>query len=338
MNRATYRAAQVSKPGQLDIVNKEVLDPAAGQVRLRVEACGICHTDAVTVEGGVVDIDYPRVPGHEIVGCIEALGENAGPWKIGQRVGVGFLAGHCNSCAECRRGNFTSCSNQQWTGIHHDGGYAERMIANANALVSIPDSLQSVEAAPLLCAGLTVFKALKKSAAQAENTVAIHGIGGLGHLAVQFARKMGFRTIAIARGQEKEEAAKLLGAHHYIDSEAGDAAAALQALGGAKVLISTVTNPKAVSPLIAGLAPHGRLVMVGVSGEAIEVSPFALIQNDVSIIGSLTGSTIESEDALSFSALQDIRAKIETVPLEDASAAYARMMRNEAKFRIVLTM
>jgi D-arabinose 1-dehydrogenase-like Zn-dependent alcohol dehydrogenase len=333
----TYRAMQVTAPGKLELVHKAITQPSAGQVRIRVEACGICHTDAVTIEGGV-PIDYPRVPGHEVVGRIDALGDGVSGWALGQRVGVGFLAGHCQACVQCRRGNFTACGNQQWTGVHHDGGYAEMMTANANALVSIPDALAAAEAAPLLCAGITVFKALKKSGAQAGDTVAIQGIGGLGHLAIQFARKMGFRTVAVARGSAKEAHARALGAHHYIDSEAGDAGAALQALGGAHVIVSTIASPKAVSPLLSGLAVRGRMIMVGLGNEAIEVQPFDLIKQDISIGGSLTGSTIESEDALAFSALQDIRAKIELAPLEQARAAYERMMANLAQFRIVLTM
>ncbi|ASG21051.1 alcohol dehydrogenase [Nitrospirillum viridazoti] len=338
MSAKTYRAIQVSRPGHLEMVDLPLVPPGPGQVRIRVEACGICHTDAMTVEGGVTDIVYPRVPGHEVVGCIDALGEGVTGWALGRRVGVGFLAGNCGSCAECRRGHFTACRDQRWTGVHHDGGYAEMMLAQANALVSIPDALAAVEAAPLLCAGITVFKALKKSGARPGDIVAIHGVGGLGHLAVQFARKMGFRTVAIARGREKEGPAKALGAHHYINSAGEDAAAALLVLGGARVIVSTVTAPKAISPLVAGLAPHGRLMVVGVGAEPVEISPFALVQNDVSVSGSLTGTTIESEDSLAFSVLQDIRALVETVPLAEARQAYDRMMRNQAQFRIVLTM
>jgi D-arabinose 1-dehydrogenase-like Zn-dependent alcohol dehydrogenase len=321
----------------MSLVDRPRVDPGAGQVRIRVEACGVCHTDAWTIDGGVVDISYPRVPGHEIVGRIDAVGDGVTDWKPGQRVGVGFLAGPCGRCEECRRGYFTTCRKQQWTGIHHDGGYAEMTIANASGLIAIPDSLEPVEAAPLLCAGITVFKALKKASAQPGDTVAIHGIGGLGHLAIQFARKMGFRTVAIARGTAKEALARSLGAHHYIDSAATDAAAALQALGGADGIVSTVPNTKAVSPLLPGLALHGKMVVVGLGPDPIEVSAFALVPNDISVSGSLTGSTIETEDSLEFSALQDIRARIETFALADARAAYDRMMSNEAQFRIVLT-
>jgi len=337
MTEQTYRAIEVSSPGHLSLVERRLVDPGAGQVRIRVEACGVCHTDAWTIDGGVVDIAYPRVPGHEIVGRIDVVGDGVADRRPGQRVGVGFLAGPCGRCEECRRGKFPTCRHQQWTGIHHDGGYAESTIANASGLIAIPDSLQSAEAAPLLCAGITVFKALKKSRAEAGDTVAVHGIGGLGHLAIQFARKMGLRTVAIARGAGKEALAKSLGAHHYIDSAATDAAAALQALGGADVILSTVPDTKAVSPLLAGLALHGRMVVVGLGPDPIQVSAFSLVPHDISVSGSLTGSTIETEDSLGFSALQDIRARIETFPLEEARAAYDRMMRNEAQFRVVLT-
>jgi D-arabinose 1-dehydrogenase-like Zn-dependent alcohol dehydrogenase len=292
----------------------------------------------MTVEGGLVDIAYPRVPGHEAVGRIDALGEGVTGWVVGQRVGVGFLAGHCGRCSECRQGEFTGCHNQQWTGVHHDGGYAEIMLADPNALVAIPDVLESAQAAPLLCAGVTVYKALRNSSARPGDTVAVQGVGGLGHLAVQFARKMGFRTVAIARGHDKEPASRALGAHHYIDSEAVDAATALLNLGGADVIASTTANSEAISSLIGGLAPHGRLVVVGLGTDPIEVSSFALVQRDISITGSLTGTTLESEQSLQFSALQDISATIETMPLANAREAYDRMMRNEAKFRMVLTM
>jgi len=334
----TYRAIQATQPGVLDLVSLPVRDPGYGQVRIQVEACGVCHTDRWTVEGNVVPVDYPRIPGHEAVGRIEAVGEGVSGWQVGQRVGVGFLAGPCGRCIACRRGEFTRCTNQVWTGLHQDGGYAEMMMANASALVAIPDELAAEEAAPLLCAGITVYKALKKSRAKAGDLVAIQGIGGLGHLAIQFARRMGFRTVAIARGTEKEEAAKALGAHEYIDSVNSDAGSALQAMGGAKVLVSTISTPGAISPLIAGLAAHGQVMVVGVAAEMIEISPFDLVARDVSVHGSLTGSTVETEDLLTFSALQEIRAKIETMPLTDARKAYDRMSRNEARYRIVLTM
>lgn len=334
----SYIAAQASRPGVLELVRRPMLEPGPGEVRLRVEACGVCHSDCWTVEGNMVPIAYPRVPGHEAVGRIDAVGDGVEGWEPGQRVGVGFLAGPCGKCAMCRRGDFTRCQNQSWTGIHHDGGYAEVMLAKASALVAVPDDLASVEAAPLLCAGITVFKALRKSAAQAGDTVAVHGIGGLGHLAVQFARKMGFRTIAIARGDDKAADALRLGAHHYVDSDSGDAAAQLQALGGVDLLLSTVSSPKAVAPLVAGMRAHGKVFVVGVAAEMIEISPFDLVANDISFHGSLTGTTTETEESLAFSALQQIRTMIETMPLSRAPEAYARMSRNEAKYRLVLTM
>ncbi len=335
---ATYKAAQATAPGVLELVDLPVTSPGAGQVRIRVEACGVCHSDRWTVEGNMVPVNYPRVPGHEAVGRIEELGAGVVGWQVGQRAGVGFLAGPCGQCAMCHRGDFTRCTNQIWTGLHQDGGYAEMMIAKASGLVAIPDELDAHEAAPLLCAGITVFKALKKSNAQPGDLVAIQGIGGLGHLAVQFARKMGYIVAAIARGPEKEEAVKALGAHHYIDSSAGDAGAALQALGGARVLLSTIPAPSAISPLVAGLAPHGQVMLVGVAAEMVEISPYDLVARDVSVHGSLTGSTAETEDSLSFSVLQDIRAAVEVMSLSEAREAYDRMSRNEARYRIVLTM
>ena len=338
MSQKTYQAVQASRPGVLELVERAVVEPASCEVRIRVEACGVCHSDRWTVEGNVVPISYPRVPGHEVVGRIDAVGTGVVGWTVGQRVGVGFLGGPCLQCVACRRGDFTRCSNQTWTGIHHDGGYAQMMIAKASGLVAIPESLDMVAAAPLLCAGITVHKALRRSGAVAGDTVAVQGIGGLGHLALQFARKMGFRTIAIARGTEKENAAKALGAHEYIDSEAGDAVARMQGLGGVKVLLSTIASPKAITPLMSGLATHGQVMMVGLAAESIEVSPFALVKDDIAVRGSLTGSTGETEDSLGFCGLQDIRATTETLPLTQAQRAYERMSANHARFRVVLTM
>lgn len=334
----TYTAVQVTKPGRFEIVERDILAPAAGQVRIRVEACGVCHTDALTVEGGIEGLAYPRVPGHEVVGRIEALGESVLPWRVGQRVGVGFMAGPCGYCEPCRRGQFINCQNQRITGIHHDGGYAETMIAGQSGLVSVPGELSSAEAAPLLCAGVTTFNALKKSPARPGELVAIQGVGGLGHLAIQFARHMGFRTVAIARGADKAQAAKALGAHRYIDSQAEDPAQALQALGGASVILTTITAPGAMAPLLGGLGPEGQLIVVGAGNEPLPVPVSALLFGQHAVVGSNTGSTIENEDNLRFSVLQDIRARIETVPLREAPRAYARMMRNEARFRMVLTM
>jgi len=333
----TYKAVQATQPGKLEVVERAMIEPAFGQVRIRVEACGVCHSDALTVEGGFPGLTFPRVPGHEVIGKIEALGPGVQGWKEGQRVGVGFMGGHCGHCENCRRGDFVNCQNQPISGVHTDGGYAEMMIAQASGLAAIPEDLLSTEAPPLLCAGLTTFNALRNSKARPGELVAIQGVGVLGHLGIQFARRMGFRVAAIARGSEKESLAKKLGAHHYIDSNAQDPVAALQALGGARLILATAANSKSMSPLLGGLAPRGQLIVAGVGGdEPIEVNPVALLFGTRSIAGTMTGSSIDAEDTLSFSALQGVRPMIETVPLANAAEAYARMMRNEARFRIVL--
>jgi D-arabinose 1-dehydrogenase-like Zn-dependent alcohol dehydrogenase len=333
----TYKAVQVTKPGKLEVVERAIVEPALGQVRIRVEACGVCHTDAYTVEGGFPGLMFPRVPGHEVIGKIEVLGVGVQGWKEGQRVGVGYMGGYCGHCERCRRGDFVNCQNQPISGCHSDGGYAEMMIAQAAGLVAIPDDLLSAEAAPLLCAGLTTFNGLRNSNARPGELVAIQGVGGLGHLGIQFARRMGFQVAAIARGPEKESLAKKLGAHHYIDSDAQDLVVALQALGGARLILATAANSKSMSPLLAGLAPRGQLVVAGAGGdEPISVNPVPLLFGMRSIAGTMTGSSIDAEDTLSFSSLQGVRAMIETVPLAKAAEAYGRMMRNEARFRIVL--
>ena len=332
----TYRAVQVSQPGRLEVVERELRVPPPGKVRIRVEACGVCHSDILTVEGQAADIRYPRVPGHEVVGKIDALGEGVSVWKLGQRVGVGFLGGYCGRCTPCRRGDFVNCQNQPVSGVADDGGYAEVMIADEHALAAVPAELAPAEAAPLLCAGVTTYNALRNSPARPGDLVAVQGIGGLGHLAVQFANRMGFRVAAIARGEEKQPLARQLGAHHYIDSQAEDPAAALQALGGAGVILSTVASGKAMSPLIGGLRARGRMIVVGVGMDAIEVTPLQLVFGTRAIEGSLTGSPLDSEEALAFSALEGIRPRIETMPLEAAAEAYAKMMREEARFRMVL--
>jgi propanol-preferring alcohol dehydrogenase len=333
---STYRAVQVTSPGKMELVNRPLSDPGAGRVRLRVEACGICHTDSVTMDGLMPGIAYPRVPGHEVVGRIDALGEGVSGWKIGQRVGVGLLAGHCGVCTSCRRGDFVTCTNQPFSGVHHDGGYAESMIALPSGLASIPDDLESVDAAPLLCAGITTFNALRHSLAEPGDLVAVQGIGGLGHLGVQFAARMGFRVAAIARGGEKGPFAKELGAHHYIDSTAGDPATALQALGGARVILATASHSKSMSELIGGLAPRGRMIVAGAGNSPIEVSPMHLLFGSRGIEGTLTGSAIDNEDTLAFSVLQRIKPIIETVPLEKAAQGYQRMLSNKARFRMVI--
>src|SRR5205809_2527560 len=333
----TYKAVQATQPGKLEVVERAIIEPAFGQVRIRVEACGVCHSDAITVEGGFPGLTYPRVPGHEVIGKIEAIGPGVQGWKEGQRVGVGFMGGHCGHCGNCRRGDFVNCQNQPISGVHSDGGYAEMMIAQASGLAAIPDDLLSSEAAPLLCAGLTTFNALRNSKARPGELVAIQGVGGLGHLGIQFARRMGFRVAAIARGSEKESLAKELGAHHYIDAKVQEPGAALQALGGARLILATAANSKSMSPLLGGLAPRGQLILAGAGGdEPISINPVPLLFGMRSLAGTMTGSSIDAEDTLSFSSLQQIRPMIETLPLANAAEAYGRMMRNEARFRIVL--
>jgi D-arabinose 1-dehydrogenase-like Zn-dependent alcohol dehydrogenase len=329
---------QVAGPGEkLELVEREVRPPGRGEVLVRVEACGVCHSDALTIEGGMPGIEYPRVPGHEIAGRIEALGEDTVPWEVGQRVGVGWFGGHCGWCDPCRRGDLISCVNGLVTGIAYDGGYADRVIVPKSALAAIPDALSAEDAAPLLCAGITTFNALRESGAGPGDLVAVLGVGGLGHLGVQFARRMGFETVAIARGTDKREQAESLGAHHYIDSTAADVAQELQALGGATTILATVTVPAAMSAAVGGLRPRGRMMVVGASPDPMQIPPFALIPGSTGVIGHASGTSKDSEDTLRFSALQDVRPMIETYPLEQAAEAYARMMSGQARFRVVLT-
>ena len=323
--------------GEIELVEREVPSPGRGEVLVRVEACGVCHSDAFTVEGGM-PIEYPRVPGHEIAGRIEAVGEGVEPWEPGQRVGVGWFGGNCGHCDPCRRGDLISCVNGQVPGIAYDGGYADHVVVPQSALASIPDDLASVDAAPLLCAGITTFNALRESGARPGDLVAILGVGGLGHLGVQFARRMGFETVAIARGTAKEEQARALGAHHYIDSTAGDPAEALQALGGAQTVLATVTAPDAMSAVVGGLRPRGRMVVVGASADPMQIPPFALIPGSTGVIGHASGTSKDSEDTMRFSVLHDVRPSVETYPLEQAADGYARMMSGDARFRVVLTM
>ena len=336
--KRTYRAVQVTKPGNLEVVEREVTTPGPGQVRIRVEACGVCHSDVLTVEGADPNIRYPRVPGHEVVGKIDALGEGVSLWKVGQRVGVGFLAGYCGHCTPCREGDFVNCQNQPVSGVASDGGYAEVMIADAHALAAVPDALAPTEAAPLLCAGLTTYNAIRNAPARTGDLVAIQGIGGLGHLGVQFANRMGFRVAALGTGADKEELARTLGAHHYIDTKREDPATALQALGGAKLILATAPSGKAMSRLIGGLRARGRMVVVGVGTDSIEVNPAELVFGTRSLEGALTGSPIDAEETLAFSLLAGVRPRIETMPLEAAAEAYGKMMRGEARFRMVLVM
>ena len=334
---STYMAVEVSAPNVLRVVERTISEPAASQVRIRVEACGVCHSDSGTVEG-LFPITWPRVPGHEAVGRIDALGPGVQGWTVGQRVGVGFLGGPCGYCEFCRNGDLVNCQNQEFTGIHHDGGYAEVMIAKASGLVSIPGGMSSVDAAPLLCAGLTTFNALRNSPAKAGDLVAVLGIGGLGHLGVQYARRMGFEVAAIGRGSESAELAKKLGAHHYIDSAASDPAAALQALGGAKVILITASGGTTVATTFKGLRPGGVSIDVGVGPEPIQVTSMDLIFGERRLAGSLTGNPATGDATLRFSALSGVAAMIETVPLDQAPAAYAKMMAGKARFRMVLVM
>jgi propanol-preferring alcohol dehydrogenase len=333
----TYTAVQAIGPGQLELTQKPFVDPGPGQVRLRVEACGVCHSDAATVEGAF-PIQWPRVPGHEAVGVIDAIGNSVEGWTLGQRVGVGFLGGSCGHCAECRGGDLVNCRNQEFTGIHHDGGYAQYMLARASGLVSIPDDLASEDAAPLLCAGLTTFGALRNSPARAGDLVAVIGIGGLGHLAVQFARRMGFEVVAIGRGPDKDGLAGKFGAHHYIDSSAANVASALQDLGGAHLVVVTASGGKAVTDAVKGLRPRGRIIALGASPEPVEIATSDLLFGGRSIEGALTGDPATADATLRFSSLAGVAAMIETMPFERAPEAYRKMMAGKARFRIVLTM
>lgn len=334
---AMMKAVQIAEPnGAFSLVERPVPDPRAGEVRIRVEACGICHSDMFAKTGAFPGVNYPIVPGHEVAGVIDGLGEGVVGWHAGQRVGVGWHGGHCGHCTACRRGGFADCPNLKIPGITIDGGYAQYMIVPVQGLALIPDDLKSVEAAPLLCAGITTFNALRNSGARAGDTVAILGIGGLGHLGVQFAAKMGFRTIAIARGRDKEELARKLGAHHYIDSDSEDPGPALQALGGARVILATVTSSQAMTRVVGGLGTDGRLLVVGASAEPIEVGPFQLIPGRRSVAGWPSGTPIDSEDTLKFSAMTGVRPRIETYPLHRAGEAYDRMMSGKARFRVVL--
>jgi D-arabinose 1-dehydrogenase-like Zn-dependent alcohol dehydrogenase len=333
----TYKAVEISSPGVFSVVERKTTAPGAGQVRIRIEACGVCHSDAATVEGQWPGLTFPRVPGHEVVGRIEEVGPGVKTWTVGQRVGTGFFGGEDETCETCRRGETAYCEHPIFTGISADGGYAEMMIAEARALALVPDNLKSEEAAPLLCAGITTFNALR-NAGRAGNTVAIQGIGGLGHLGVQFAREMGFRTIAIGGGPDKQHLATKLGAHVYIDAKAEDAAAALQRLGGADVILATAPNGAAIASLLPGLKPRGKLLVVGVSSDPLPLNGIPLIFGGRSVVGSLTGRAIETQDTLDFSVLTDVRPIIETLPLSKAEEAYKRMMDGKARFRIVLTM
>jgi len=333
--RARY--VQVEKAGApLKLVTREIPEPRAGEVRVRVEACGVCHSDSVTVAGLFPFISYPRVPGHEIVGRVDSVGEDVPQWKVGQRVGVGWYGGHCGRCETWRRGDLVACQNLSIPGVSYDGGYSDYVVVPAEALAAVPDSLKSVDAAPLLCAGITTFNALRNTGAKPPDTVAILGIGGLGHLGVQFAAKMGFNTVAIARGADKEKFARDLGARHYIDTTSGDVAESLQKLGGARVILATVTDADAMSAVIGGLGYKGEFVIVGIPGKPIQASVIGMVLQRQSIHGWPSGTSIDSEDTLRFSEISGVLPMIEKYPLDRAPEAYDRMMSGKARFRVVL--
>ena len=336
---APMKAAQVPKPGaDFEIVEREIPKPGVGEVRIKVQACGICHSDVLTKEGQWPGIQYPRVPGHEIAGIVDELGAGVSEWKKGQRVGVGWHGGHDGTCLACRRGDFRNCKNLKVPGISYDGGYQQFMVAPVEAVVAIPESLGAGEAAPLLCAGITTYNSLRHSGAMPGDLVAVQGIGGLGHLGIQFANKFGYKVAAIGRGSENAALAKKLGASVYIDSKATNAAQELQKLGGAQVILATAPSSKAMSALIDGLGPNGKLMVIGAEIEPIEVTPLQLIFGSRTIQGWASGTPTDSEDTLRFAELTGVRPMIETYPLEKAAEAYARMMSGKAQFRVVLTM
>jgi D-arabinose 1-dehydrogenase-like Zn-dependent alcohol dehydrogenase len=337
MPTVTGRAMQVpSAGGAFRLIQKDFPDPGPGQVRIRVQACGVCHSDSLTKEGLWPGIQFPRVPGHEVAGVVDAVGADVPLFKAGQRVGLGWHGGHCNFCPPCRRGDFVLCENGPVSGINFDGGYADYVIAPANALAFIPYDLAEVDAAPLLCAGITTFNCLRNSGARPGDTVAILGIGGLGHLAVQYAAKSGYRTVAIARGQDKGPLAKQLGAHLYIDSTTQDPAAELKKLGGANVILSTLTSAKALEWALDGLALAGKLIVVGAPDGPVVVNPFPLLLGRRTVMGWPSGTGMDSEDTLKFSAVTGVKPMIEIYPLEQAEQAYERMMSGKARFRVVL--
>jgi D-arabinose 1-dehydrogenase-like Zn-dependent alcohol dehydrogenase len=335
----TMKVAQVSKPGaDFEIVERGIPAPGEKQVRIKVQACGVCYSDVLTKEGQVPGIQYPRVPGHEVVGIIDELGTGVSGWKLGQRAGVGWHGGHDGTCVSCRRGDFRNCRNLKIAGISYDGGYEQFMVAPVEALVAIPDSLNAAEAAPLLCAGITTFNALRHSGALPGDLVAVVGIGGLGHLGIQFANKFGYKVAAIGRGSENEALAKKLGASVYIDNKSTNATEALQKLGGARVILATAPSSKVMSELFDGLGPNGKLMVIGMTFDPIEVTPAQLISGSRTIQGWASGTPADSEDTLRCAELTGVRPMIETYPLEKAAEAYARMLSGKPQFRVVLTM
>jgi D-arabinose 1-dehydrogenase-like Zn-dependent alcohol dehydrogenase len=333
------KAAQIRKPGgDWELLEREIPEPGPGQVRLKVEACGICHSDVLVKEGLWPGIQYPRIPGHEIGGRIDAIGSGVSHWTQGQRVGVGWHGGHCFVCEQCRRGDFAMCINRKVTGIDLDGGYAEFMIARQESLAAIPEELPAEEAGPFMCAGVTVFNALRNSGARGGDVVAVHGIGGLGHLGVQYARQMGFVTVALGRGRDKEPLARKLGAHHYIDSGADDAAGELQKLGGARVILATAPNAEAISALVDGLSINGKLLVPAAPADPLTVSVMPLIMGRRSVAGWYSGTARDSQDTLEFSVINGVHPMIEKYPLGRVTEAYEQMHSGKARFRVVLTM
>jgi D-arabinose 1-dehydrogenase-like Zn-dependent alcohol dehydrogenase len=333
------KVAQISKPGgDFELVERDIAQPGPGQVRVKVEACGICHSDTLVKEGLWPGLQYPRVPGHEVAGRVDALGDRVLNWKQGDRVGVGWHGGHDFVCDECRRGDFNMCLNRKVTGIDFDGGYAEYVIAPAEALAAIPEGLAAEEAGPFMCAGVTVFNALRSSGARVGDLVAVQGIGGLGHLGVQYARKMGFRTVALGRGKDKEPLARKLGAHQYIDSESTDTVAELQKLGGARVILATAPSAKAISSVVNGLGIDGNLLIPAAPNDPLTVGVIPLIMGRRKISGWYSGTARDSQDTLEFSALSDVHPMIEKFPLSRAGEAYERMHSGKVRFRAVLTM
>jgi D-arabinose 1-dehydrogenase-like Zn-dependent alcohol dehydrogenase len=333
------KAAQIPKPGaDFEIVEREIPKPGPGEVRIKIQACGVCHSDVFTKEGSWPGIQYPRVPGHEVVGTIDELGAGVSGWKQEQRIGVGWHGGHDGTCLACQRGDFRNCRNLKVPGISYDGGYEQYMVAPVEALTAMPESLSDVEAAPLLCAGITTYNALRHSGAMPGDLVAVLGIGGLGHLGIQFANKFGYKVAAIGRGSESATLAKKLGASVYIDNKVTNAAEALQKLGGAQVILATAPNSKAMTEVIDGLAPNGNLMVIGVTADPIEVTPAQLVNGSKSIQGWASGTPADAQDTLRFAELTGVRPMIETYPLEKAAEAYARMMSGQAQFRVVLTM
>ena len=333
------KAAQISRAGgDWELVECDIPQPGAAKVRVKVEACGICHSDVLVKEGLWPGLQYPRVPGHEVAGRIDAVGDGVTAWSVGQRVGVGWHGGHCFVCEQCRRGDFAMCVNRKVTGIDFDGGYAEYMIAPATTLAAIPDEVSAEEAGPFMCAGVTVYNALRHSGARAGDVVAVHGIGGLGHLGVQYARRMGFQTVAINRGNDKQALAQKLGAHHYIDATATDVVAELQKLGGARVILATAPSAQAISPLVDGLSPSGLLLVPAAPAEPLTINVFSLITHRSSVAGWYSGTAKDSQDTLEFSALSDVHPMIEKYPIDRVAEAYEQMHSGRVRFRVVLTL